>query len=304
MMSLQPTIAFFDMTSVNEYYIENAKAIIRVILLLCVGLPVVWFLSRMTGKALKKRTTDQNAMIIRKVVLYIGVVLIIFTTATQLGFQLTPLLGAAGIVGIAIGFASQTSVSNIISGIFLIAEKPFAVGDVVRVGTTTGMVLSIDLLSLKLRTFDNQFVRIPNETIMKTEVVNITRFPLRRVDTTVSVAYKENLEHVRTVLMDLAKQNPNVLDEPEPIVLLTSYNNSGIDFLLAVWCVKSDFFQVRTSLIPAIKKRLDAEGIEIPFPHVSLYAGSKTEPFPIRLVDGSLPGNSAPTIPGDDGSGI
>lgn len=284
-----PLLGLVTWPWLDQFLANHAAAMIRVALLLALGLPAVWLLARTVGRFVRRRTTEQTAMILRKLVLYTGLLIVIVSAAHQAGFQLAALLGAAGIVGIAVGFASQTSVSNIISGVFLIAEKPFAVGDVVRVGTTTGSVLSIDLLSLKLRTFDNQFVRIPNETLMKTEVVNLTRFPLRRVDTTVSVAYREDLDHVKEVLLDLARENPDVLDEPGPIVLLTSYNNSGIDFLFAVWCLKADFFKVRTTLVPAIKRRLDEAGIEIPFPHVSLYAGSKTQPLPVRLVDGSLP---------------
>src|SRR5699024_2454555 len=118
------------------------------------------------------------------------------------GISLAPLLGAAGIAGVALGFASQTSVSNIISGLFLIAESPFKVDDIITVKSTTGVVLSIDILLVKLRTFDNQYVRIPNETLIKTEVTNITRFPIRRLNTTISVAYKEDIGQVREILME------------------------------------------------------------------------------------------------------
>ena len=114
----------------------------------------------------------------------------------ELGVKLTALLGAAGIVGIAVGFASQTSVSNIISGLFLISEKPFAIGDVLKVGGTTGIIQSIDLLSIKIRTFDNLFVRIPNEKILSSEVTNITRFPIRRMDIVFQVDYGQDLARV------------------------------------------------------------------------------------------------------------
>lgn len=278
-------LALIDWAVVEQFLFNHAQTIIRIGALVFIGLPIVWFFSNLTGRAIEKHATPQASMVARKVIRYTGVFIIILTVARQCGIPLTPLLGAAGIAGIAIGFASQTSVSNIISGMFLIAEKPFAVGDLVKVGSTTGTVLSIDLLSLKLRTFDNQFVRIPNETLMKTEVVNITRFPLRRLDFTISVAYREDLDRVKATLLDLAKNHTQVLDEPEPMVLLTDYNNSGVDFLFAVWCVKTDFFDIRKTLIPSIKKRFDEEGIEIPFPHVSLYAGSQTEALPIRLVD-------------------
>ena len=154
-----------------------------------------------------KKSTPQRQMIARKAITYAGFVLVLMAVLAELGVKLTALLGAAGIVGIAVGFASQTSVSNIISGLFLISEKPFAVGDVIRIGGTTGIIQSIDLLSIKIRTFDNLFVRIPNEKILSSEVTNITRFPIRRMDITLQVAYGEDLDRVRALLADVARAN-------------------------------------------------------------------------------------------------
>jgi len=263
---------------------ETIAAAVRIAVLLGVGFPLLFILAAITGKSLKKRLTPQGTMLVRKGILYLGGVLLLVTVLYQMGFRLTALLGAAGIAGLAIGFASQTSVSNIICGLFLISEKPFAVGDVIKVGETLGTVLSIDLLSLKLRTFDNQFVRIPNETLVKTQVTNITRFPIRRFDIKLGVAYKEDIGRVREVLADIAKQNPYCLDEPEPLIMFTGFGESALEFLFAVWFAKADFLKLRTSLMPEIKQRFDAEGIEIPFPHRTVYTGSVTEPFPVRVV--------------------
>ena len=104
------------------------------------------------------------------------------TVLSIFDIDLTALLGAAGIAGLTIGVASKNSVGNIISGIFLISEKSFQVGDVVKIKDKTGIVYSIDLLSIKLRTFDNLYVRIPNENIINSDVTTVTRFPIRRMD--------------------------------------------------------------------------------------------------------------------------
>jgi small-conductance mechanosensitive channel len=263
---------------------ERMEAALRVVLLLVLGLPLVVLVSAASARAARKRLSPQGAMLLRKGVLYGGVAIVLVSVMYQMGFQLTALLGAAGIMGIAIGFASQTSVSNIISGLFLISEKPFAVGDVIKVGETVGMVLSIDLLSVKLRTFDNQFVRLPNETLIKTQVNNITRFPIRRVDFSVGVAYKEDPTRVQEVLKDIARKNPHCLDEPEPLILFTKFGDSALEFLFGVWCAKEDFLKVKQTIMFEIKHRFDAEEIEIPFPHRTLYTGSATAPLPIRLV--------------------
>ncbi|MBU2591198.1 MAG: mechanosensitive ion channel family protein, partial [Nitrospinae bacterium] len=239
---------------------------------------------RKTRIYITKKFSAQQGLIVSKIILYTGLSLIFISILRELGFQLSTLVGAAGIVGIAVGFASQTSVSNIISGLFLIAERPFEVNDIITVGNITGAVLSIDILSIKLRTFDNKFVRIPNETIIKSDVTNVTRFPIRRIDIPVGVAYKEDIAKVRALLLDIARNEKVCLNEPEPIVILSGFGNSSVDMLLLVWAEKADWLQAKNSITESIKMRFDEEGIEIPFPHVSIYAGSETPPFPVKII--------------------
>lgn len=265
------------------FVMQKLESLIRLAVLLLIGIPSLYLLRKWVRKYATRKLTAQRAMISSKLVWYLGVMIIAISILNEFGFKLSHLLGAAGIITIAIGFASQTSMSNIISGLFLIAEKPFEVNDVISVGGTTGVVLSIDILSIKLRTFDNRFVRIPNETLIKTEVTNITRFPIRRVDLNVGVAYKEDIGKVRSILLDIARKNPLVLNEPEPLVIFNGFGNSSIDFMFGIWAVKADWLAVKNNIAEEVKKRFDEEGIEIPFPHLSLYSGSVTDPIPIRI---------------------
>jgi small-conductance mechanosensitive channel len=260
------------------------EGLVRSVLLLLVGLPGVWMLSRWVRGYATRLYNAQKGLIAGKVVFYPLALIMLISVLRELGFSLAPILGAAGILGIALGFASQTSVSNIISGFFLLAEEPFRVGDIISVGDVTGAVLTIDMLSVKIRTFDNKMVRIPNETLVKSQVTTVTRFPIRRVDVNVGVAYREDIGRVRQILLDVADANPLVLMEPEPLVIFQGYGSSSIDFLFAVWAKKESWLTVRNTITEDVKLRFDAEGIEIPFPHVSLYAGSMTEPFPVRIL--------------------
>lgn len=262
---------------------ESAAAIVRCLLLVVIGLPLIFYCSRWLHRYVSKTFSAQQGMIASKIVRYGGILLIGIAIFHELGFQLGPLLGAAGIVGIAVGFASQTSVSNIISGLFLIAEKPFVVGDAITVGETSGQVLSVDFLSVKLRTFDNKFVRIPNETIIKSQVVNVTRFPIRRVDMVVSVAYKEDIRRVRKILLEVAHRNPLALEDPEALVIFSKFGDSSIDLMFVVWAEKADWLNLKNSLPEEIKEQFEKEGIEIPFPHISVYAGTVTDPFPVSI---------------------
>jgi len=264
--------------------VDDPLVLLRAGALLLLGIPLVLAVSRWVRAGVGRRYSPQQGLIVGKLILYAGSILVFVTTLQELQFSLTPLLGAAGILGVAVGFASQTSVSNVISGFFLIAEKSFEVDDVIQVGTTTGRILSIDTLSVKLRTFDNRYIRIPNETLVKSEVVNITRFPIRRLDLSVGVAYKENVPQVRKHLLAVARANPKALMEPAPVVFFDAYGDSSLDLRLTVWATREEFFSLKTSLLEEIKARFDAEGIEIPFPHVSLYTGETTLPFPVRVL--------------------
>jgi small-conductance mechanosensitive channel len=231
-----------------------------------VGFLLVRLLVVAVQRVFMKKATPQRRMVARKAIAYTGFVIVLMTVLAELGVKLTAILGAAGIVGIAVGFASQTSVSSIISGLFLISEKPFAVGDVIRVGTTMGIIQSIDLLSIKLRTFDNLFVRIPNEKILSSEVTNVTRFPIRRMDITLQVSYREDLDRVRAVLAEIARANRFCLDEPAPVILVTEFRESGVELLFGPWFSKTDFVDLKNSIMRDIRVRFDAEGIQIPYP--------------------------------------
>ncbi|MGA2478302.1 MAG: mechanosensitive ion channel family protein [Spirochaetia bacterium] len=239
---------------------------LRVGLTVVIGLFLVRTLAVVAQRYIMRKSTPQRQMIARKAISYAGFVLVLMAVLAELGVKLTTLLGAAGIVGIAVGFASQTSVSNIISGLFLISEKPFSVGDVIKIGTTTGIIQSIDLLSIKIRTFDNLFVRIPNEKILTSEVTNITRFPIRRMDIVFQVDYGQDLTRVRLILAEIARDNPWSLDEPEPAIMASDFKESGVEMLLGLWFAKSDFVDLKNSIMTDISVRFAAEGIRFAHP--------------------------------------
>lgn len=257
---------------------------VRIPLTAILGVVGVRLTALLARRLAAPRVSPQAAMLIEKLIWYGGFVATISWALHALGMNLGALMGAAGIAGIALGFASQSSLSHIISGLFLVTEKPFEVGDLIRIGSTLGTVHSVDLLSVKVRTLDNQFVRIPNENLIKTEVTNITRFPIRRMDLNLSVAYKENLSHVLPLLREVAEKHPLVLDEPEPLLMVVGFGESGVDIRLGVWFAKENFIEVRNGMLIGIKERLDAEGIEIPFPHRTLYAGAASGALPVRMV--------------------
>ncbi|WP_091646292.1 mechanosensitive ion channel family protein [Aquisalimonas asiatica] len=255
---------------------------VQAAIILAVGWLLARLVSRSAARVLSLRLDLHQTTIARRVIFYVILGLVIASALHQLGFRLGVLLGAAGILTVAIGFASQTSASNLISGLFLIAERPFQIGDFVQIGDTVGEVLAIDLLSVKLRTRDNLFVRVPNETLVKTQVTNYSRFPIRRYDLQLGVAYKEDIGRVKTVLEGVMDANPLCLEEPKPQIFFQGFGSSSVDLQVSVWAVRDNFIELRNTLPLEIKKAFDEQGVEIPYPHLSLYTGSATQPFPVR----------------------
>lgn len=222
-----------------------------------------------------------------KVVQRIGtaLILVIFVSGAmnELGFKLSVLLGAAGVLSVAVGFAAQTSAANLISGWFVMGERSFLVGDVIDVGGINGEVLSIDTLSVKLRTFDNRFVRIPNETIIKSNVTNLSRFPIRRFDLQVGIAYHTSIAKARAVIARVVEEHPMCLEEPRPQIVMKGFGESTVNLLLMVWATRENFGDMSDGIQEQIKLAFDAEGIEFPFAQRTLSLAPGNAPLRVQI---------------------
>lgn len=258
-------------------------AVIKAVILIIIGFITAKLISVGLSKIFSQRFSSYQYRWLRRIIFYTIFILFLLAAFQHLGFKLNILLGAAGILTIALGFASQTSISNVISGLFLIAEKPFVIGDSIKVNNTTGEVLSVDLLSIKIRTVDNTLVRIPNEVLIKSDIVNLTKFPIRRFDLQIGVAYKEHLEKVKKLLLQIADKNPLCLEEPKPFVLILGFGESAINLQFSVWATKNNFSDLKNSIQEQIKVAFDEHHIEIPFPQIAISTASTTEPFPVVI---------------------
>lgn len=227
------------------------------------------------GKAMKGHVASHKIFLIKRIIHYIGFIVVILFALRNMGIDATALLGAAGIAGVAIGFAAQTSFSNIISGFFLLLEKHFQVEDQIEVDGSSGIVRSIDLLSIKIQTFDNRYIRIPNETIIKSNVINISRFPIRRMDIFITLPYKENIESVKKIFDEIAAHNRYVLDNPNPLFILDKFDGSGIKIMLGLWYEQENSVYLKNSFFVELKKKFEAERIELPYNKIDILTGGE-----------------------------
>ena len=235
-----------------------------------IWLVISWILLKLFCQVLRKITSmkmsPQASRLTVKIVKNAGYIIIGVEAFALMGFDILTLLGAASIIGVAVGFASQTSLSNIISGLFLVGEKQINLGDMIEVDGITGNVDSINLMSVQLRLPNNTMVRIPNEMIIKNPVSNITRFSTRRCDLTLGVDYNCDIEHVVSVLQEVVKENKLCLDDPAPLIMFSGFQASSLVCSVGAWCRKDNFLDCQNTLSHDIKHRFAAEGISFPFP--------------------------------------
>ena len=219
-------------------------------------------LSIIAENTLNKRFSRHHTILSKRSTFYLVFAIFLISALEHLGFKLSVLLGAAGVFTVAISFASQTAASNLISGVFLLFERPFKIGDVVTVNGTNGVIDSIDLLSTKLKTSDNTLVRIPNETMIKSDITNLSYFPTRRITLLIAVPYESDLHQVTTIITDIANHCEQVLKNPAPNVTINNFGLSAVEVKLLIWVNTTEAVAVKNDLFQTIKKQCHQEGMK------------------------------------------
>lgn len=241
--------------------------LVRIILIAAVGWWIIRYLKHRIKTALAHIYPDDlRVELIARVFSYTAVLIVGAALCNEVGIQVSALLGAAGIVGVALGFAAQTSVANIISGLFLMIEQPFELGDQISINGIEGTVIAVNLFAVTLKTEDGRQVRIPHEQILKNTLINITGLPVRRCDVTLRVNYQQNPEQVIRLIQDTVKRMADVLHDPAPYVLVKQMTGDYWEVVVGVWGAQDMFPTIKKSLLIALKEAFDKHGIALSVP--------------------------------------
>ncbi len=269
--------------AVAVFGLGDPQAVARAFIKLAVVYLVWVVVEALIESRLVRRGFDPNLVLLLR---YATLTLLVAWAAYMVaGAQIAPVIGALGVLGLAVGLAAQDTFSNFIAGIILLMDRPFRIGDWVHIGGEYGQVEGLTLRTTRLRTPDNESVAIPNAVVAGAEIKNLSAGGPLRLRIPVGVAYRHDTREVRRVLEGVVNAHHALLKDPAPAVLVTGLGDSSVDFTLVVWIPESEipsYPVVAAEITEAAKIALDEAGIEIPFPQRTVWF-----PEPLRVVQES-----------------
>jgi len=261
---------------INQYLpvaITWATNILLAIVILLIGL---WFSGRVNKWVIgfSQKNPHLDATLFRflgSIAKYIILAFVVIAILNRFGVQTASIVALLGAAGLAVGLALQGTMSNLAAGVMLLIFRPYKVGDFIDAAGQFGNVTEIDMFTTILQTFDNQHIIIPNSKIWGEQIINHSHYDVRGVDMHYGVAYAENIDAARKVIDDVLAKHPHILKDPAPFVEVEKLNDSSVDFLVRPFCKGEHYFDVLYSVPEQVKKALDENNIEIPFPHRKIF---------------------------------
>lgn len=254
-------------TTAQEMLTKFGFKILAAILIFVIGRWIAHVVQRVIEKGMLKAKVDPVLVTFTTNLIYAGLIIfVVLASLAQIGVQTTSFIAILGAAGLAVGLALQGSLSNFAAGVLMIIFRPFKLGDYIEGGGVSGVVKAIHIFTTTLTTPDNKRVIVPNSKIMGDNIINYSAEGTRRLDLTASISYGDNIDTAKAALMDLLNKDPRVLKDPAPFIGVSSMAESSIDFAVRPWVNVADYWAVFFDLNEAIKKRIEAEGLTIPFP--------------------------------------
>ncbi len=244
----------------------NWLQIFWMIIFITAGISLAYLIRLLMRRTLIKVMEYTTLKAIEKIVFYALSTIVILLAISSAGIDISGIALAGGIIGIILGFATQTIIANLFAGLFLYWDKPFSIGDFIEVDNTLGYVIEISLLSTRIKTLDGVHVRLPNEKVFTAKIMNYSKHVARRLTFIASISYREDVQRACEVIRRVITEHPLVLVEPKPIVYVKELGDSGVNIEVYVWVPSRLWLEAYTDILWRIKKALTEEGIEIPFP--------------------------------------
>jgi small-conductance mechanosensitive channel len=246
------------------------------------------FLSRILTlylrRSLKNKVSKDVSETLLKILQYSILIIVFISVLPLIGFNPSTLLLAGGVTGIILGFASQNIVGNLVSGFFLMVERPIKIGDQVQINDVSGYVIDIRIISTLIRTFDGLLVRIPNQQVFTTNITNIVGHPVRRFEYLIRIRYSDDADAAIKLIKDLIDKEPFALLNPSTSVFVSDLGDSSVNISVRIWAPVNEMFGIKTRILWNIKQTLEENGIEIPLPQRIVRIQTDAKNIPEELI--------------------
>ncbi|RAL21706.1 hypothetical protein DL240_12695 [Lujinxingia litoralis] len=246
-----------------------ARNLVVFLLIIAAGFIAARITRKAIKTAIKRSRLEPSALFTQFVVNTASksVVLLAFVVALgNLGVDTGALIAGLGVTGLVLGFALKDTLSNFAAGMLILLYRPFDIGHFVEITGITGTVLDLTLVSTVLSTPDNKRITLPNSSVWGNPITNFSEADTRRVDVPVGIAYDADIDEAKAIFDKILADNPKVLQDPAPAVVMTGLGDNSVDFSMRAWVDTDDYWAVHSALIRQVKYSLDEAGIGIPFP--------------------------------------
>lgn len=261
-----------DASQWAELALPLGVRLISALAIFFVGKWLAALLVRLLQSAMRRGKVDETLTSFLGNVAYgVALAVVVISALGQLGVNTTSAAAVLGGAALAIGLSLQGQLSSLAAGVMIILFRPFKVGDFVEIGGTLGTVSEIKIIHCLLKTPDNQIVVIPNSSVTGNTITNFSALPTRRIDLTIGIGYGSDLLKAKQILDRLLAEEGRILAQPERSVQVKELADSSVNFAVRGWVNSGDWWATRCDLTERIKLAFDAEGIEIPFPQMTVH---------------------------------
>lgn len=255
------------LSTAQEIITEFGLNLIAAIIIFVLGQWAAGMIRGIVKRMMARRGVDVTLISFTSMLVYYAVLAFVIVAAlNRLGIQTASFIAVLGAAGLAIGLALQGSLSNFAAGVLMLIFRPFKVGDFIEGGGTMGTVEEIQLFTTKLATPDNRVVIVPNGSLNNGNITNFSARDKRRMDMQFGIGYSDDINKAKQVILDELQKETRLLKDPAPVIGLLELADSSVNLAVRPWVRTADYWDVFFDLQENIKKRLDAEGINIPFP--------------------------------------
>lgn len=244
---------------------------ILAILTLIIGL---WLIKRLVKTADRHFTSKADPTLgqfMSSVASVLLKAMLLIAVASMIGIETTSFIAVLGAAGLAVGLALQGSLSNFAGGVLILLFKPFKVGDLIQAQGFIATVKEIQIFNTILKTADNRIVILPNANLSNGNIVNVNQEQTRRVDLVFGIGYNDDIDKTKAILHSIASSDARVLNDPEPVIVLSELADSSVNFTVRLWVKTPDYWSVYFDTQEAVKKSFDTQGISIPFPQQDVH---------------------------------